>query len=690
MPHLKNWSFAALVIFSQALSEAVACADDETDWIFYNGVPKTGTSSLRKVILGADFVKVLDVTAWGCSSAVGEHWVGARRNCDPSKLPRIEQSTRSGCWADNTSSTSEGCTSPSLPANAVFMTGHACFVAYAAPVISLNTVREPLDRWVSAFEYMMHGSRALSQQQHFKAAVNRYIGRPANATEHVDFGDCLDAPACVEHVVKTTSLNPARAFTPCDACSVAMHNWPLHHSDLVVMADVIMRYDLVLPLEAFGAGLAVLAHIAPPRFAPALKAGSEIHARKTNNNLTLTASQLTKTQLDIVESLERASGERFLYNVAKAAFCAKLASYDDVTPPPLCEEATAFADRRRYLVVVGEGGSGLLRGGLHNQFMALGAIIELADALNRTLVLPFATASHPKLNRGSGPVAVDLADVYSLSSLARSHPLRGVDSTWIVPLSGVPGAAFLNRADADLAPGPSHYDAAPLLLRADADLLVAHQQQKQAMFSGTWVLKDPAALRLVGEPLRLFRRCLCFIITGGSATDDDCEAAPPKFVAIHLRVEGDFFRYAKSHAAARGEPFDAFYRYPAEVQAAFAASSRLNTSNLLFLAYSHADLPSKVEVPTKGWPAGVRVVTNRDLEHILDGASYFVRSAVVREVCLVASSFVGNTHSSFTRAIIERTTGATFVYNCRRPKNDNFITECANGNCCDHLNTHPY
>ena len=85
----------------------------------------------------------------------------------------------------------------------------------------------------------------------------------------------------------------------------------------------------------------------------------------------------------------------------------------------------------------------------------------------------------------------------------------------------------------------------------------------------------------------------------------------------------------------------------------------------------------------EGWPDGVRTFKNSDFKEPLADLSYLERTAVARQLCLAATVFIGNSHSSFTRAIIDANAARpNYVYNCP-PTNRTVLVRCADvRKCC--------
>ena len=318
--------------------------------------------------------------------------------------------------------------------------------------------------------------------------------------------------------------------------------------------------------------------------------------------------------------------------------------------------------------------------------MAPQAQVSLADALNRTLVLPLATSSFPGQPRNP----CDFVDLYSLASFMGAHPKRSAQP-WAVSLDQVSGGAFMHRKAVEVSQEHNKFEHAHLHVFNDVELLIANRRKKdpQPMEHG-WMLEQPHALTLTGRSERAFRECLC-IIEHGVENRAKCDSkSAPSFIALHFRVENDFLHYSKSKGHIKN--FEEYYRYPAQIQTAFRewfrSYPRNNSDVPLYLAFAEDQLPHGVTVSADEWPAGVRALSNSDFASALAGLSYIEQSAVARQLCLTANVFIGNTHSSFTGALIQANTAReNYVYNCvQSPADRTILTECAGFqslDCCN-------
>ena len=59
--------------------------EDKNEWIFYDGIPKTGTSSLRQSVIDTGSFQIKDITSWGCKSSVANNW---REACEEDLLSK--------------------------------------------------------------------------------------------------------------------------------------------------------------------------------------------------------------------------------------------------------------------------------------------------------------------------------------------------------------------------------------------------------------------------------------------------------------------------------------------------------------------------------------------------------------------------------------------------------------------------
>jgi len=385
-----------------------------------------------------------------------------------------------------------------------------------------------------------------------------------------------------------------------------------------------------------------------------------------------------------------------LYNIAVAAFCERLAASPLRSGNKTRCAYSAPQQSKRYLIIIDGKRSGRLRGGLHDQLMALQSHIELADALNRTLVLPLMTSSFPGMERTVR--LMDISELYAVGKIV--HPKRSSEQ-WFASLHDVHGSAFLRRETVALPVyGRYGYDAAPLLHHG-ALLLVANRIGPMQPMHAGWLLSS--TLKLDGNALRAYQEVLCQLCSAGSpqATHSIslrttsrkaphcCHASrQPYFLAMHMRIESDWLRYANANNCS----FRAFYRSVQEIQEAFREWFVPPTDSSvvsLYLSFDETHLPKGMQVSKDvGWPAGVRVLTNSAFQSAFMGLSYLERSAVARELCLSAAHFIGNSHSSFTEAIVQARHGllapgvparSSHVYNCLQPSNH--LVECTGRRC---------
>jgi len=386
-----------------------------------------------------------------------------------------------------------------------------------------------------------------------------------------------------------------------------------------------------------------------------------------------------------VRRLERHSSDLLLYGVAVAKICAQLAASPLWSRnEPLCTHSST-QQSRRYLIVIDGEVSGRLRGGLHNQMMALQSQIDLADALNRTLVLPLFTSSFPKEKENIG--LMEFWELFSVDSLKLAHPTRSSED-WLVSLHEVHGGAFLRRTNVSLSVvgDRKSFDATPVL-HQNVDFLVANRIVREQPMRSGWL--GSSMLELDGKALGAFRDVLCALSqvrqNAGGTAGGGCQAsATPHFIAIHLRIESDWLRYSK----ANNRTFRAYYRFIEEVQAGFREwfmPPRDGSAVPLYLSFDDEKLPPEnSKNALEGWPADVHVFTNAAFRRTLLGLSYLEKSAVARELCLSAAHFIGNSHSSFTQLISQarmQVPSRNYLYNCMQPsRSGNHIDQCI-GHC---------
>jgi hypothetical protein len=173
--------------------------DRRSDFILYNGIPKSGTSSLRASMVSSD-VNVVDVSGsgWGCTASVTQHWEAAFISSH---------------------------TVNSKAASLTFATGHACFPELSSPAVAVQTIREPVSRWRSAYEYSMWGPRSPSAQLRSRTQVINSLQLndtiQAESVEEWDprlsFKNCVLNVDCLANVLKT-ALQERAAFQPCSSC----------------------------------------------------------------------------------------------------------------------------------------------------------------------------------------------------------------------------------------------------------------------------------------------------------------------------------------------------------------------------------------------------------------------------------------------------------------------------------------
>ena len=48
--------------------------EDKNGWIFYNGIPESGASSLRQSVIETRRFHIKDLKFWGCKSSVANNW----------------------------------------------------------------------------------------------------------------------------------------------------------------------------------------------------------------------------------------------------------------------------------------------------------------------------------------------------------------------------------------------------------------------------------------------------------------------------------------------------------------------------------------------------------------------------------------------------------------------------------------
>lgn len=556
----------------------------------------------------------------------------------------------------------------------MFMTGHACFVNFRnggytgrQQPIALNTVREPLARYNLTFNYGLYGPRRWWRKQKNLRSIRRFLG-DGNITSKPSFLTCLADKNCVNKALVPIAMKVTTAFTACEDCSQVVE-YPTSHPRQLAMVEVLLtQYNLVIPVEMLQTGLSLLSFLVPAPLGPIFATpASDALASLRERAITQSApgpvddlrTLLTPDQKYNMRRLESLSGDRLLYDVAVAKFCAELTMTSPLRSrnESLCTNSSSQPSKRYLIVIDGGVTAGKLSGGLHNQMMALQAQINLADALNRTLVLPLLTSSTPRNETKrliQNDESIAFWELFSVDSLKRAHPRRSSEN-WVVSLDDVHGSAFLRRTTVSVSVAKmKSFDAAPLLHQHHhVDFLVANNIDRVHPLRTGWL--SHARLDLSRNGRRALRKVLCRLSQSG--TGDGCQAsAAPHFIAIQMRIESGWLMYEKGRKTT--EPM-ARPRFLEEIQAAFRkwfTRPRDFSAVPLYLSFDDEHLPPDIlntisNSILEGWPADVRVFTNAAFRTKSFNFSYIETSAIARELCLSAAHFIGNSLSSFTEAI---------------------------------------
>ena len=112
--------------------------EDNNGWIFYNGIPITGTSSLRQSITETGRFQIKDLYLWGCKSLVANNWTKLYKEDLLLEKAQLQNHSLK-----------------------VFATGHACWMNFSwfeEQPIRIQTVRNPISRWRSSFNHAILGN----------------------------------------------------------------------------------------------------------------------------------------------------------------------------------------------------------------------------------------------------------------------------------------------------------------------------------------------------------------------------------------------------------------------------------------------------------------------------------------------------------------------------------------------------
>ena len=636
---------------------------DKNGWIFYNGIPKSGTSSLRQSVIDTGRFQIKDITFWGCKSSVADNWREVYEEDLLSKNVQFQNQSLS-----------------------VFATGHACWVDFSRfeeQPISIQTVRNPLSRWRSAFNYGISGKRGKEKILRSRKAIAALMGLDDPYSPEMTFENCVENDRCFSGHVLVTAMGERTAFTPCEACvnrfipninaepfTNIFGITPRRNELLATIRLMLTQYDALIPMDDMKGGLKLIQHIWPTIFTNI--SSMESHARADGGEDRGTS---------IVQFAAERGGFLLTYQVACAKFCLEMDRL--MFESDFCKDfidSSGVADGQTSAVVSPTANNMYLlwtspmKGGLHNQLMILTQLGELASELNRTLIVPQLLHGFPKRSNYL-ETNVEFDDIYDVAYLHQN----GFPSN-LISLNMVPPGLFLGNIetvdlDKNLKPPTTNamnIKVQKLLEDSEKQLLVVKRDNTQN-FSKMKIWRIYSSFRLSERLSLALEDCLRLILgipaetpLAGQGREDPLGS----LIFLHARVERDWWMYAEKQLFP-----NAYYVAISKIKKKMQESTNaiLNitaaaASPTLIVSYGVGELVrgDTPDVMKNGWPKEFRVITSDDLELVLKKYTYLEKSAILSQIASRSKVFIGNSKSSFSEIIAKARRERAFWYNTEK------------------------
>jgi len=675
--------------------------ESENAWIFYNGIPKSGTSSLRLSVFDTGHFDIKDITSWGCKSTVADNWRKVYQEDLLSKLSNHTPFEPSFVRVvapkfDNGQNQSRS----------VFATGHACWVNFTRfdkQPISIQTVRNPTSRWRSAFNYGISGKRSDDKKLISRKILADLLDLEDPFSPEITYDNCIKNDRCFSGWLLNTALAERTAFTPCEVCSDTFRPkkddkpysnirgiTPSRNELLATIRLMMTQYDVLIPMEDMASGLKIIQHKWPAVF-PNIS-DLESHARSSNR------SDIKKNIRDRDTSVDEVMAERggFLltYKVACAKFCLEtnlislqtdfckkfvdsfgttLYSGDAVVSPVV---------NNKYLLWTTP-----MKGGLHNQLMILTHLGELASQLNRTLVAPQLLHNFPRDKNFLNSYG-EMDDIYNVTHLHQN----GFTSD-LISFHKVPAGLFLEsteivdldwKLERTIVDEMKEETRKILQMHSEKQILIVKRDNTQN-FANMKISRFYNSFKLSDRLSYALDDCLRFILgippetplTAQGGDDDTWRS----LIFLHARVERDWLQWSKKKYSKSEQPFIEYYTNITQIKEKVRESTNvlLNTTTVaaattptILVSYAVGELANGVtpDEMKNGWPKEFRVVTSDDLESsVMERYTYLEKSAILSKIAFQSKVMIGNHYSSFSRTISEARKGAykgiTFMYNTK-------------------------
>lgn len=640
-------------------------------FIFYNGIPKTGTSSLRLSMIETNQFDVKDVPFWGCKLSVAEGW---RRIYHDDIYRKANHSM------------------------SVFATGHACwvnFTDFSEQPFKIQTVRDPLSRWESSFNYLISSKRGKDRMLKYREYLRMLLNLNDPFSPDLTFANCVESDLCFEKVIIGTALQEREAFIPCEFCDVeqyrlrkkmkdkfkAMTQTDVYgitpaRSELLSGIKLMLEYDALIPVEDMEVGLKLLQRKWPSIFGHAVLEAN--FARVTSTPRYLPSNKpLQVVHHSKLKDASRMGGFELAYQVACARHC--LEAYNYKLRTAFCKDVFFTSGKTTEYPWAGVGDRFLLwtsslKGGLHNQLLALVHLGEIALQLNRTLVVPQVRHGFPT-ERHLHTFLGNFEDVYNISYL------RTVGfPSYIVTVNEVPAGLFLgdiDPIDLDLHLGSRN-------LRTESrqkklrDILESQEKVQLLVVKRDNSQEFPRQVSLSGiynnfkvvEKLSvLVDDCVKLLFGTPSIVHEPWRSV----VFLHARIEEDFQSYSRRKVQNLGGRLEEWYQTISQVRLKFNnitinkfLERSTHTPLVMLVSYAAGKLPNALTPHQikQGWPRQLRIITADDLESVLSDCSYLEKTVILSQIALKAEFFVGNSASSFSQVIRRARAGKeNFKYN---------------------------
>lgn len=640
-------------------------------WIFYNGIPQTGTGSLRLSMIDTNLFDVKDVPFWGCKVSVAEGW---RRIYNEDILRKLNHSM------------------------SVFATGHACwvnFTDFSKQPFKIQTVRDPLSRWESSFDYLISSKRGQNRMLKYREYLRMLLNLNDTLSPDLTFANCVENDLCFEKVIIVTALQEREAFIPCEFCDVEQYKLRKKmkdkfkattqtdfygitpaRSELLSAIKLMLEYDVLIPVEDMEVGLKLLQRKWPSIFGQAVL--KENFARVTSTPPYLPSNKPSQiVHHSKLKDVSRKGGFDLAYKVACAKHC--LEAYNHNLRTAFCKGVLFTSGEATEHPWTGVDGKFLLwrsplKGGLHNQLLALVHLGEIALRLNRTLVVPQMRHGFPT-ERHLHEFVGNFEDVYNVSYLRWA----GFPS-YIVTVDEIPARLFLgdiHPIDLDLHLGNKNLRAETrqkkisdiLESQEKVQLLVIKRDNYQDFSRQLSLSRIYNNFKVVKKLSVLVDGCVKLLFSTTSTVHQPWTS----LVFLHARIEEDFQSYSKRKVQSLGGQLEERYQTICQIRLKFnniTINKLLERSThsplVLLVSYAAGKLPSGLssQKVKQGWPRQLRTITADDLESVLWDCSYLEKTVILSQIALRAEFFIGNSGSSFSQIIRRARAGKkNFKYN---------------------------